>query len=180
MLGQRVFKWATFMIIGLLVVGAFIFLTPLGNNAIADLVSNTRYEGYAKSVGIKIHKKSPPIPKVTSGTTEIPVVQSSYCWGKLGCADYAGGKAMVEAKSTTVVSPGSSIRVSFDYKPLPTQLIVQQYQNDEIIEIPLSDGYYVVPKERGVYYYGISAFWQSEDGKYSKGDISSVFVIEVI
>jgi len=39
-----------------------------------------------------------PIPKVTSEQTEIPVTQSSYCWGKMGCADYVGGKRCCRVK----------------------------------------------------------------------------------
>jgi hypothetical protein len=46
MLGHDRLKWTAIMIIGLLAVGAFIFLTPTGNNAIADLVTYTRYEDY--------------------------------------------------------------------------------------------------------------------------------------
>lgn len=154
---------------------AFIYLTPFMGN----LVANTRFEGYARSVGIRIIKKSPPLPSVTSGQTQIPVTQSSYCWGKLGCADYSGGKSMVEGKTPTIVTPEAKISISFEYKPAPTMVSVQEFQDDKSVEIPLIDGFFNAPKEKGIYYYGISAFWTTDDGKYSKGDTSSVFVIEV-
>jgi hypothetical protein len=124
-------------------------------------------------------EKTLPIPIVFSEKTEIPVTQSSYCWGKLGCADYAGGKTMLKGKTPTVVTPEANIKISFDYKPGPTQLNVQQFQDDKIVEVPLKDGYFNAPKEKGIYYYGLSAYWKTDDGKYSKGDTSSVFVIEV-
>ncbi|ULO06113.1 hypothetical protein H1230_24190 [Paenibacillus sp. 19GGS1-52] len=175
----RKFKGLFVILLGLLALGALILWTPAGNDAIANIVSNTRLEGYAKSLGIEIHKKSPPLPTVTSEASEIPVVQSSYCWGTLGCGEYAGGKLMLEGKSATLVPSGSAISIRFDYKPKPTQLNVYQYLNDTAISITLRDGHFDAPKESGVYYYGISAYWTSDDGKYSKGDTSSVFVIEV-
>ncbi|WP_158442600.1 hypothetical protein [Paenibacillus sabinae] len=38
---------------------------------------------------------------------------------------------------------------------------------------------FTAPHEAGIYYYGVSAFWKTEDGLYSTGDTSSVFKIEV-
>jgi hypothetical protein len=154
---------------------AFIYLTPFAGN----LVSNTRFEKYAKSVGIKIIKKSPPLPNVTSGQTQIPVIQSSYCWGNLGCADYAGGKAMLKGVTPTTLTPEADIKVSFAYKPAPNGLNIQQSSDDKTIQIPLKNGSFNAPKEKGIYYYDIQAFWTTDDRKYSKGDTSSAFVIEV-
>ncbi|MEK3916187.1 hypothetical protein [Paenibacillus sp. FSL H7-0331] len=45
---------------------AFIYLTPF----VGNLVANTRIEGYARSIGIRIAKKSPPLPNVTSGQAQ--------------------------------------------------------------------------------------------------------------
>lgn len=163
----RWLKLCIFIIAGVLVAGV--------------LALNTGGEDRsAKSSSVEISEASIPLPRVASGDTEIPVVQSSYCWGTLGCADYVGGQAMVEGTAAVAVSPGSSIHISFDYIPVPAQVNVQQYQDNEIIEISLGDGSFVAPKESGIYYYGISAYWNSEDGKYSIGDTSSVFVIEVV
>lgn len=123
--------------------------------------------------------KVPPLPIVVSGTTKIPVVQSSYSWGKLGSADYAGGVDMVKGKTPSIVSSGADIKVYFDYKPRPSKINIQQFQNDRTIEVPFKDGLIKAPIEKGIYYYGISAFWFTDDGKYSKGDTSSAFIIEV-
>ncbi|RXZ81741.1 hypothetical protein EBB07_13885 [Paenibacillaceae bacterium] len=131
------------------------------------------------SILVGCSEKTPPIPKITSDKNQIPVTQSSYCWGKLGCADYARGKTMLKGKTPTVVVPESNIEVSFDYKPAPTQIAVQQFQDEKTVDAPLVDGYFKAPKEKGVYYYGLSGDWTTDDGKYSKGSTSSVFVIEV-
>jgi hypothetical protein len=159
--------------VALLVV--LIYLTPF----VGNLVANTRFEGYATSVGIKITKKSPPLPSVTSGQTQIPVIQSSYCWGNLGCADYAGGRTMLKGVTPTVITPEGDIAVSFAYKPAPKRLNIQQFLDDKTLQIPLENGSFNAPNEQGTYYYGISAFWTTDDGKFSLGDTSAVFVIEV-
>ncbi|MFE4709452.1 MULTISPECIES: hypothetical protein [Bacillales] len=163
---------ATGFLISLVVL---VYVTPVAGN----LVANTRLEGYARSVGVKIIKKSPPLPSVTSGQTQIPVIQSSYCWGRLGCADYVGGSTMLKEVTPTAITPEGDIKVSFAYKPAPNELYIQQFIDDKTIQIPLNKGAFNAPKEQGTYYYGISAVWKTDDGKFSKGDTSAVFVIEV-
>ncbi len=56
---------------------------------------------------------------------------------------------------------------------------IQQFIDDETLQIPLKNGSFNAPKERGTYYYGVSALWIIDDGKFSLGDTSAVFVIEV-
>ncbi|MBD3921707.1 hypothetical protein H8B09_23275 [Paenibacillus sp. PR3] len=164
-----------FMALIALLVG-IVYLTP----TVGDVLSNTRFEGYAKKAGIPISKKAPPLPKVTSEQIQIPVIQSSYCWSNLGCADYAGGKSQLQGVSPTPVNPGAAIKVSFSYKPKPNTLSIQQFGDEyKSTQIPFNNGSFIAPKEQGIYYYGISAYWTTADGKYSKGDTSSVFVIEV-
>jgi hypothetical protein len=160
----------------------FIYLTPMGRNirtVLSETISTTRYQQYAWVFGVEISEKAPPLPKVDSGNTEIPVFQGSYCWGNLGCADYAGVKTILRGKTPSVITPEANIRIAFDYKPEPTELNVQLFQDNKMIVVPLKDGNIIAPKENGIYYYGILAFWKSDDGKFSKGDTSSVFVIEV-
>ncbi|NUU62788.1 hypothetical protein [Paenibacillus agri] len=152
-----------------------VYVTPVAGN----LVENTRLEGYARSVGIKIIKKSPPLPVVTSGQTQIPVIQSSYCWGKLGCAFYSTESRMLKGITPTAITLEGDIKVSFAYKPAPNELYIQQFIDDTTIQIPLNKGSFNAPKEQGTYYYWISAVWKTDDGKFSKGDTSAVFVIEV-
>lgn len=153
----------------------FIYLTSF----VGNLVANTRFEGYAKSGGIRITEKSPPLPRVTSGQIQIPVIQSSYCWGNLGCADYAGGRTMLKGVSPTVITPEGDIAVSFAYKPAPERLNIRQLVDDKPLHIPLENGSFNAPNEHGTYYYEISAFWTTDDGEFSLGDTSAVFVIEI-
>ncbi|MFC3749800.1 hypothetical protein [Paenibacillus sp. GCM10012306] len=152
----------------------FIYLTPF----VGNLVANTRLEGYARSVGIRIIKKSPPLPSVISDQTQIPVIQSSYCWGSV-CADYEGGITMLRGVAPTAITPDRDIKVSFAYKPAPNGLYIEQFIDNTTIQIPLNNDSFNAPKEQGTYYYGISAVWTTEDGKFSKGSTSAGFVIEV-
>lgn len=86
---------------------------------------------------------------------------------------------MVQGVTPTVIEPEGGIHVAFTYKPAPGGLTVQQFADDKEVQIPLQNGSFNAPKEQGVYYYGISAFWTTEDGKFSEGSSSVVFVIEV-
>jgi hypothetical protein len=124
-------------------------------------------------------ENAPPLPTVVSGRAKIPVVQSSYTWGKLGSVDYVGGADMVKGKTPLILQSGAEIKISFDYKPNPSIIIIEQFQDGKSNEVPMKDGVIKAPKEKGVYYYGVSAFWRTDDNAYSKGDTSSVFVIEV-
>ncbi|USB31830.1 hypothetical protein [Paenibacillus sp. YPG26] len=164
---------------GLLIVLVMIFffyLTTLGG----QLINNTRLEGFAARVGIPVHEESPPLPRVTSRTSPIKVTQSSYCWGKLGCADYVGGRTLLEGEKPTVVGAGERVYISYDYKPAPKVLNLHQLKdNDTPVPVLLKEGYFSAPLEKGTYYYHVSAVWASGVGDYSSGDTSSVFVIEV-
>lgn len=86
---------------------------------------------------------------------------------------------MVQGVTPTVIASGGKIDVAFTYKPAPDEVNVQQFVDDKEVQIPLKNGSFNAPKEQGVYYYGISAFWTTEDGKFSEGSSSVVFVIEV-
>lgn len=56
---------------------------------------------------------------------------------------------------------------------------IQEFIDDETLQIPLENGSFKAPKEQGTYYYGISALWTADDGKFSLGETSAVFVIGV-
>lgn len=56
---------------------------------------------------------------------------------------------------------------------------MKSFKWQRTVEVPLNDGYFKALKEKGEYYYVISAYWESDDGKSSNGDTSSVFVIAV-
>ncbi|REE70473.1 hypothetical protein A8990_13027 [Paenibacillus taihuensis] len=128
----------------------------------------------------ELAQDSLPVFVVTTGETVIPVTQSTYCWGNRGCADYAWGKMMTKQIEPTIVEAGSTIHIGLEDVAAPSILNAQQFLDDNGYEIvKLADGAFKAPTARGVYHYGISAYWKTDDGKYSKGDSSVVFVIEV-
>lgn len=86
---------------------------------------------------------------------------------------------MMEGKSPAVVPPEARIDISFHHKPQPSEIRIEQFTDDGAAAIPFTEGSITAPGAKGVYYYGISAYWRSSDGKYSNGDASSVFAIEV-
>lgn len=54
----------------------------------------------------------PPLPIVSTQITSVHVVQSSYCRDMLGCADYVGGRAMLNGEPPTVIDPGDRISIA--------------------------------------------------------------------
>ncbi|MBM7565909.1 hypothetical protein [Paenibacillus sacheonensis] len=123
-----------------------------------------------------------PQPLVVANGKRLATLQSTYCWGNLGCADYIGGYGTARKYApSTIVKAGAVIDVSFAYKPAPAQVEVTQYRNDrESASIQLTNGHYLAPQKPGLYYYGISAYWKSADGKYADGDTSVIYAIQVI
>lgn len=152
--------------------------TVLFLNAIfAILIGGSEKE---QSINVKLlNPDTLPIPIIAAeeSTSTIPVTQSSYCWGRLGCADFFG---VLEGKIPTIVSPETMIKITFS-KPAPNYLSLWQRQDDEKqVEVPLKKGkYFNGPKERGIYYYGLSAHWLTDNRKQSYGSTSLLFIIEV-
>ncbi|OPA78624.1 hypothetical protein BVG16_12225 [Paenibacillus selenitireducens] len=162
--------------LGMVLVTTLMYVTPIGKEmriVLAETLSSTRYEPYARVLGVELEKKAPPLPRVVVGNTEVPVKQSSYCWGELGCADYAGGIESFEGRSPTIVTPEASMKFTFDYQPGPAELHLNQIQDSTNQDIPIQDSDWITPKDKGVYYYHISASWEK------KGSTSATFVIEV-
>lgn len=58
--------------------------------------------------------KAPPVPLVKTEKAEIPVKQGSYCWGRLGCAHYAEGRASLQGEKPAAVPPAAHIHISYD------------------------------------------------------------------
>ncbi len=131
-----------------------------------------------------------PVLQVKAGDTTIPAVQSSYCWGTKGCADFVGGAAMLKGKSLPTIQAGTSVQLHFPYTPEPAVIELVQYplrlsENtsnshvqstaDQAISITIHDGAFQATQKAGDYYYEFGASWMSEDGKYSSGQTSFVF-----
>lgn len=65
------------------------------------------------------------------------------------------------------------VYIAFKRKPVKGTLNASVWFNNEIVEnVPLQNNVLVVPNEKGIYIYGISANWE-------KGSAGYVFSIEV-
>lgn len=111
---------------------------------------------------------------------EIPAVQSGYCWDYLGCLDTAIGKQLYHGQTLTVVQPGDRIDIVLNYEPQPSSVVVTAVEEDNpYIPVPLTEGGFTAPEEKGVYYYMYFANWTTEDGIYTLNQTSAVFAVEV-
>jgi hypothetical protein len=122
----------------------------------------------------------PPLPVVTAGEKNIPVVRASYCWHNV-CADTAGPPEILEVHhiQPTKVSKGEIIKIIFDYDPKPTTVAISLINSQkEIIQV-YKDSVFLAPSKQGVYYYDVFAKWLSKDQKFTEGDSYYAFVIEV-
>lgn len=119
----------------------------------------------------------PPKPTITIENNTVEVAQGSYCWRGFitQCVDMISPPDIFKHHELkpVVVSPGAELKIEFNRKPLENTLDASiWFSNDEIENAPLNDNVLLVPKEKGVYIYSVSAHWE-------KGSSSYAFVIEV-
>lgn len=112
----------------------------------------------------------PPIPKLTSGKTEIPVVMGTYSWrsfNKHVIADAPGATDLMIDKNPTSIQPNAEIRVSFSNKP--DKMIWAKWVGNEIVdEVELKSNKFILPTEKGEYIYSINASWgKNNSGLYA-------------
>ena len=142
----------TLIVVGLLVAGLYL---------LSGLISN-----------------KPPTPTITVGDKEVKVVQGSYCWNGLinaGCTDMTSPPDLIKHHELTpvVVPPESELKIEFKREPKENTLHVNEWITDEETEnVPINDNVILLPKEKGIYVYDVSARWE-------KGDSIFAFVIEV-
>ena len=120
----------------------------------------------------------PPKPVITIENKTVEVAQGSYCWNGLinaKCVDMISPPDIIKHHELkpVVVSPGTELKIEFKRKPLENTLNASiWFSNDEIENTPLNDNVLLEQKEKGVYIYSVSAYWE-------KGSSSYVFAIEV-
>ncbi|MGD2196961.1 hypothetical protein [Lysinibacillus fusiformis] len=120
----------------------------------------------------------PPKPTITIENNIVEVAQGSYCWGGLfnvQCVDKISPPNIIkhEKLKPVVVSPGAELTIEFNRKPLKNTLSATIWFNkNEMENVQFNDNVLIVPKEKGVYIYSVSAHWKN-------GSSSYVFVIEV-
>ncbi|MCG7344479.1 hypothetical protein MHZ92_10060 [Sporosarcina sp. ACRSL] len=121
---------------------------------------------------------TPPKPTITIEKKTVESAQGSYCWNglmKQQCVDMITPPELIKHHELTpvAVSPGAELTIEFNRKPQENSLVTSiWFSNDEVENVPLHDNVVVVPREKGVYIYNVSAHWE-------KGSSSYAFVIEV-
>ena len=120
----------------------------------------------------------PPKPTITIENNTVEVAQGSYCWRGLinaQCVDMISPPDIIKhhGLKPVVVSPGAELKIEFNRKPQENTLAASiWFNNDEVENVSLNDNVLLVPKEKGIYIYSVSAHWE-------KGSSSYAFVIEV-
>ncbi|CAN7676920.1 hypothetical protein [Paenibacillus sp. LjRoot56] len=127
----------------------------------------------------ELFRSEPPKPTITAGNKKIGFAQGSYCWSGLfsgKCSDMVAPPELIKyaGLNPVVVSPESQITIKFRSKPKKNSMGAQLWKNnDRTAEtVQLKNQSLTVPKEKGVYIYGISANWR-------KGSSIYFFVVEV-
>lgn len=125
-----------------------------------------------------VYNLKPPKPIITIENKTVEVAQGPYCWrGPISaqCVDMISPPDIIKHHELkpVVVSPGAELKIKFNRKPQENTLVASLwFSNGETENAPLNDNVLVVPKEKGVYIYSVSARWE-------KGSSGYVFVIEV-
>lgn len=121
---------------------------------------------------------TPPSPTITVEDKNVEVAQGSYCWNGLinaGCVDMTSPPEIIKDHEfkPVVASPESELNIEFKNTPQENTLNVNQWlTNEKTANVHIRDNKIVLPKEKGVYGYDVSARWE-------KGDSSYAFVIEI-
>lgn len=91
------------------------------------------------------------------------------------CADMPSPPELIKNQDVkpVVVSPYSQLKIDFKEEPTEDTMIVSRWISNEVSKnVLLNDNVILVPKEKGVYVYGVSAGWE-------KGSSGYAFTIEV-
>lgn len=127
---------------------------------------------------IGLYSVKPPSPTITVEDTKIEVAQGSYCWdGILNsvCADMTSPPEIIKHHELkpVVVLPESELKIEFKSKPQENTINVNKWlTNEKTEDVQIKDNMVILPKDKGIYVYDVSARWE-------KGDSSYAFVIEV-
>ena len=118
----------------------------------------------------------PPVPKLTAGNIDIPVVMGSYSWksfAKHVVADAPGPADLLKGTTPVSVEPGAEVLVKFS--PKPDKLIWSRWAGNETVEqVELDSNKLTLPEEKGVYIYSIRAVW----GTYNSGMYAFIVKVE--
>lgn len=127
---------------------------------------------------------TPPNVIVEIDGESYETILGSYCWdistGGSECIDTVGAVDLLRDKEPIEVKAGEQIVLNMDYTPRPDEIHLSQIKNDIETEIELNDNQFIVPDEKGTYFYSYSVWWLDEEDKDSSyGDAFYAFAIDV-
>ncbi|WP_268627556.1 hypothetical protein [Paenibacillus alvei] len=124
----------------------------------------------------------PPQPKLIADGNSITVYQSSYCWNTMRentCVDYISPDKMLKDKNKDKVTTNTPIRIQLEGKQ-PTEVVLSRFYNDNITQETITENGFEAPRNKGIYYYSLSANWiKDKEKRISEGSSSYAFAIEV-
>ncbi|CAH0346515.1 hypothetical protein BCI9360_02853 [Bacillus sp. CECT 9360] len=121
----------------------------------------------------------PPKGMIVIGKETYETVLGAYCWKGM-CTDTAGAVDLLKGKAPIEVKPNQEVRFVIDYEPKPNEIHLMQTNEGKEKEVAVKENRFVVPKEKGIYYYGYGAWWMDEEEEQlSHGDALYAFVLEV-
>ncbi|PLT29459.1 hypothetical protein [Peribacillus deserti] len=129
--------------------------------------------------------KKPPEAEIVASGKHYETVLGTYCWsnGNSGkCVDTIGPKDLLELKGKKAipVQPGEEVVFMMDYTPQPNEVHLEQLTGDTPRQVPVRDGHFKAPTEKGIYYYSYGVWWMDEKEKnVSNGDAFYSFALEV-
>ncbi|WP_254052828.1 hypothetical protein [Bacillus sp. V59.32b] len=123
--------------------------------------------------------EKPPKGMIVIGDESYQTEPGSYCW-KGTCADTAGSVELLKGKVPIEVKPNEEVRFVIDYEPKPNKFHLIQTSGGKQTEIAVTENRFVVPKEKGIYYYDYGVWWMDDEEEHlSHGDAFYAFVLEV-
>ncbi|MGV3467313.1 MAG: hypothetical protein ACO1OT_18735 [Heyndrickxia sp.] len=148
----------------------------MGKFFITFFVLVTLITGIYLSIGKMTSK--PPLPTLTVGEKNIEVLYGTFCWKSLFnfiCSDSSAPPNIIDHQGVKpiIVEPSSKLTIKFNIAPNKNTLNVDRWINStESKSVEINNDAILLPKEKGIYVYGISAGWD-------KGSSTYAFIIEV-
>ncbi|MFG3612901.1 hypothetical protein [Rummeliibacillus stabekisii] len=120
----------------------------------------------------------PPLPIIRAGHENVAKVRGSYCWEGLissECVDTIPPPELIKSENLTpvIASPSSKLKIVFKNEPKKNTISVSKWlTNNQVEDVELNKNTIVLPQEKGIYVYDVSANWE-------KGSASYAFAIEI-
>ena len=137
--------------------------------------------GCSSNDGMKGDK--PPQVMIQIGEQTYETKLGTYCWnakGKGECVDKVGPVELLKGEKPIEVRPGEDVTFLMNYNPKPNEIDVTQINNNKETKVVVAKNRFIVPTNKGIYYYSYGVWWMDKKEKHvSNGDASYVFALEV-